>query len=150
VDALQSASAELYAIALAYPGAVLDTPWGERVVKVAKRIFVFAGVHEGRLRVTCKLPRTRDAAMLLPFASPTGYNLGPHGWVTATFEAGDDPPVGLLAAWIDESYRAVAPKKLVALLDAASPAKETASRSRSKPRAARKKRGGAATRKKRP
>ena len=55
---------------------------------------------------------------MLPFAKPTGYGLGKSGWVTATFAAGDEPPVEMFKAWIDESYRAQAPKKLVKSLDA--------------------------------
>ena len=55
----------------------------------------------------------------LPFASPTAYGLGKSGWVTAQFERGAKPPMDVLKAWIEESYRAVAPKKLVAELDGA-------------------------------
>ena len=55
--------------------------------------------------------------MTMPFTSPTGYGLGRGGWVTSAFEPGDDPPVDILCDWIEESYRAVAPKKLVAELD---------------------------------
>ena len=58
-------------------------------------------------------------ALDLPFASPTGYGLGKSGWVTARFSAGEDVPVPLLREWIAESYRAVAPAKLVATLDGA-------------------------------
>jgi hypothetical protein len=55
-------------------------------------------------------------ALTLPFASPTGHGLGRSGWVTASFGAKDAPPLDLLEDWIDESYRAQAPKKLVATL----------------------------------
>jgi hypothetical protein len=58
-------------------------------------------------------------ALSLPFASPTGYGLGKSGWVTARFTARDKPPVEMLRKWIDESYRAVAPKELVQALDTA-------------------------------
>jgi hypothetical protein len=54
--------------------------------------------------------------LLFPFAKPTEYGLGKSGWVTADFSNGEPPPLELLKAWIDESYRAQAPKKLVALL----------------------------------
>jgi hypothetical protein len=40
--------------------------------------------------------------------------------VTARFGTREKPPVDLLKRWIDESYRAVAPKKLVARLSAGS------------------------------
>jgi hypothetical protein len=53
---------------------------------------------------------------MLPFASPTGYGLGKSGWVSAEFSDGQTPPKELLKEWIDESYRAQAPKKLVATL----------------------------------
>ena len=37
--------------------------------------------------------------------------------MTSTFEPGEDAPVDILCDWIEESYRAIAPKKLVAELD---------------------------------
>lgn len=54
---------------------------------------------------------------MLPFTSPTGYGLGKSGWVTAELEPGQVPAVDLFERWIDESYRAQAPKKLVKQLD---------------------------------
>lgn len=117
-SALEALKKRLLDAALAYPDAVLDHPWGEDVVKVAKKVFVFFGVPGGKLHVTCKLPETSEMALTLPFATPTGYGLGKSGWVTATFEAIEDVPEDLLRRWIDESYRAIAPKKLVKMLDA--------------------------------
>src|SRR5262245_44014805 len=55
---------------------------------------------------------------MLPFTKPTEYGLGKSGWVSASFSAGDRIPVDMLKDWIDESYRAQAPKKLVARLAA--------------------------------
>ena len=66
------------------------------------------------LGLSVKLPESGPMALLLPFAKPTGYGLGKSGWVSAHFVASDDPPLGMLREWIDESYRAVAPKKLAA------------------------------------
>jgi predicted DNA-binding protein (MmcQ/YjbR family) len=57
-------------------------------------------------------------ALTLPFASATRYGLGKSGWVSAKFAADEEIPTQLLLEWIDESYRAIAPKKLVAQLDA--------------------------------
>ena len=107
-------------LALSYPEAWEDHPWGENVVKVGKKIFVFFGVPErGRLYVGVKLPDAAGFALTFPWAEPTGYGLGKAGWVSCTFTtATDEPPVGLLEDWIDESYRAVATKKLVKQLDA--------------------------------
>jgi len=62
--------------------------------------------------VTVKLPSSATMALGLPFVEPTGYGLGKSGWVTATFGAKQRPNLGMLKQWIDESYRAVAPRKL--------------------------------------
>jgi predicted DNA-binding protein (MmcQ/YjbR family) len=113
----QKAAAQLKSFALDLPGAWEDHPWGDTVVKVGKKVFVFLGADD-RVSLSTKLPESCDAAMTMPFTSPTGYGLGRGGWVTSAFEPGDDPPVDILCDWIEESYRAVAPKKLVAALDA--------------------------------
>ena len=75
----------LKAAALAYPEAWEDHPWGETVIKVRAKIFLF--LHEGEegLRLSVKLPRSREFALEYPFTKPTGYNLGKSGWVTASF-----------------------------------------------------------------
>lgn len=105
--------------ALAYPETSEHFPWGERVVKVRGKVFVFMGMPEGAaIGVSVKLPVTGSHALELPFVKPTGYGLGKSGWVSASFPAGEDVPVPLLLQWIDESYRAVAPKTLVKAMDA--------------------------------
>jgi len=109
----------LRAFALGFPEAYEDFPWGERVAKVKGRVFVFLGMDGDTLGLTVKLPQSGMLALGLPFASPTGYGLGKAGWVTAKFARREKAPVDLLRAWIDESYRAIAPKKLVAALSAA-------------------------------
>jgi predicted DNA-binding protein (MmcQ/YjbR family) len=101
----------LRAHALSYPEAFEDHPWGEPVVKVRGKIFVFLGREEG-LSLSVKLPTSAPFAFDLPYCEPTGYGLGKAGWVTARFRARDAVPVEVLKRWIDESYRAVAPKKL--------------------------------------
>jgi predicted DNA-binding protein (MmcQ/YjbR family) len=113
--------ATLRAYALSLPGAVEEFPWGDRVMKVNKKVFVFMGTTDGGFGMSTKLPRSAAIALTLPFASPTRYGLGKAGWVTARFAATDKPPLDLLEAWIEESYRAIAPQKLLAALDATPP-----------------------------
>jgi len=108
----------LLARALAYPGTREDHPWGETVVKVGKKVFVFLWRDPGVWSGTFKLPSSSSAALTFPFASPTGYGLGKAGWITARFPDGDAGPLPLLLEWLDESYRAIAPAKLVKELDA--------------------------------
>ena len=105
--------------ALNFPEAREEFPWDERVIKVRGKIFVFLGIVEGTLRVGVKLPVSAEMALTLPFTEPTGYGLGRAGWITARFAARDNPPLDLLRGWIEQSYRAVAPKRLAASLDAA-------------------------------
>jgi predicted DNA-binding protein (MmcQ/YjbR family) len=113
-DRAHRADQELRRIALAYPGTSEHFPWGHRTIKVKDKAFVFMGVEDGGFFFTAKLPDSRHVALLLPFAAPTGYGLGKSGWVSANFAKGEEPPVEMLAGWLDESYRAIAPKKLVA------------------------------------
>jgi predicted DNA-binding protein (MmcQ/YjbR family) len=113
---------ELRVAAAGYPGAYEESPWGELAVKVKNKIFVFLGRGEGTtFGLSVKLPSSSGLALGFPFASPTGYGLGKSGWVSARFEEDDEVPVGLLVEWIDESYRAIAPKKLIQELDARVP-----------------------------
>lgn len=104
-------------IALGYPEAREEHPWGHRAIKVNGKTFVFLSTNDGVVTCATKLPQSRREALELPFASPTEYGLGKSGWVTASFGPGELVPIDVLGAWIDESYRAIAPKKLVAALD---------------------------------
>jgi predicted DNA-binding protein (MmcQ/YjbR family) len=114
--------------AMAKPEATEHFPWGERAIKVKGKVFLFMFADKARLSLSTKLPESSGIALLLPFVKPTGYGLGKAGWVTAEFVKGDKVPVEMLCAWIDESYRAVAPKKLLATSAAAPPAKRPARR----------------------
>jgi len=107
---------ELQAFALGLPGAWPDTPWeGDPVAKVGKKIFVFFGSGDGP-GMSVKLPDSAGHALSVPGASPTSYGLGRHGWCSVPITV--DTPPDLLQDWIEESYRTVASKKLVAELDA--------------------------------
>lgn len=109
--------AELLDYALRFPGAYADQPWGEDVAKVGKKVFVFFGTAgSSEPSMTVKLPHSQALALAQPGATPTGYGLGRAGWVTVRVD--DETPVEMLREWIDESYRAVAPKKLAVLVGA--------------------------------
>ena len=116
MTALKKAFDRLRAFALAYPETREDHPWGESAIKVRGKTFLFMGFGEGKLGLSVKLTHRLEFALQYPFVTPTRYGLGKSGWVTAAFAGKDKPPVDVLAAWIDESYRAVAPKKLSAAL----------------------------------
>ena len=106
--------------ALGLPGAWLDHPWGEDVVKVGKKVVVFFGMPEGSAYppgMTVKLPDSQPLALSQAGVVASGYGLGDSGWVTVTFDS--KMPFEMLRDWIDESYRAIAPRKLIAELETA-------------------------------
>ena len=114
--ASQDTLAELETFALDLPGAFADMPWeGDHVAKVGKKIFVFFGSGEPPT-IAVKLPESADHALATPGAVPTSYGLGRHGWVTVPVGRPEAPP-DLLQDWIEESYRAIATKRLVDELD---------------------------------
>jgi predicted DNA-binding protein (MmcQ/YjbR family) len=114
------AEAALRKAALKYPEATEDFPWGHTAIKVKGKCFLILGGTDEFLSVTVKLPLTGKEALGLSFASPTGYGLGKSSWVSAQFGQDDEIPVDMLQEWVDESYRAVAPKRLVAGLTSSS------------------------------
>jgi predicted DNA-binding protein (MmcQ/YjbR family) len=117
---LKAAHDTLREFALTFPGAYEEFPWGEPAIKVNKKAFVFFGLTEQldtELRFALKLTFSNDHALQMPFAKPTRYGLGTHGWVSMLLTPDDEIPLDLLQDWIEESYRNVAPKRLVAQLD---------------------------------
>ncbi|MFI9616418.1 MmcQ/YjbR family DNA-binding protein [Streptomyces sp. NPDC052023] len=108
--------------ALGLPGAAEEFPWGESVAKVNKKVFVFLGVSDGSypMGVTVKLKdgTSHAHALTAPGAEPAGYGLGRSGWVRIPVEPQGAPAAELLCDWVEESYRVVAPKRLIAELDA--------------------------------
>ena len=98
--------------ALAFPETREDLPWGESAIKVKGKTFLFMRCDADGLGLSVKLPQSHPYALDQPFAERTRYGLGNSGWITASFGPRDQPPLDLLKGWIDESYRAVAPKKL--------------------------------------
>jgi predicted DNA-binding protein (MmcQ/YjbR family) len=115
----RAARRRLLAFALALPEAYEDHPWGESVAKVGKQVFVFLGLDEdpSTMSMTVKLDDSHEQALMVPGAAPSGYGLGRSGWVTIPFRR-TTPPVAVLTDWVEESYRRVAPRRLVSALDA--------------------------------
>ena len=116
---------ELENFALSLPEAWADAPWGDRVVKVAKKIFVFlSSAGAERPGLTVKLPDSHDHGLSFEGAVLPGYGLGKHGWVTIYVDGVPKEEREVLFDFVEESYRAVAPKTLVKRLDAQRDAQE--------------------------
>jgi predicted DNA-binding protein (MmcQ/YjbR family) len=108
VAGVKAARKQLLAHALRHPGAWVDHPWGEDVVKVGNKIFVFFGLDGPEVGVGVKLPRSLLFARAQKFVQKFGYGMDKSGWVAAKFAKDDEIPMDLLRSWIDESYEAVA------------------------------------------
>ena len=109
--------------ALGYPEAYEEMPWGHHAIKVKGKSFLFLAAAAETFSMSAKLPSSAGVAIKLPFASPTEYGLGRRGWVTARFPRGARVPLQMLRLWIDESYRAIAPKRLAIQIDKEPPPK---------------------------
>ena len=110
---LKQLEATLRKFALALPETDEAFPWGERALRVKKKAFVFMRLDTDVLSFSVKLSKSRKAALALPFTAPTHYGLGKHGWVTVEVRKPTKALASQCEDWIEESYRAVAPKRLV-------------------------------------
>lgn len=118
MSAADDAYHQLRTYGLGLPEAYEEMPWGHSALKVRKKTFVFLTLEEQAFSLSVKLPVSRDFALIFDWAEPTGYGLGRSGWISGRFNAGDEIDLELLQRWIIESYRAIAPKKLAAQVQA--------------------------------
>lgn len=103
--------------ALKYPEAeegiaCAGTSLEKRTIKVRNKAFLFLGAADAMLKLQESIPE----ATKLAEGEPTRYKVGASGWVTIKFDGENALPLDVLTRWIDESYRLLAPKKLVAKL----------------------------------
>ena len=106
-----------------WPKTKVTMTWGSPHFRVEDKIFSGWGAgKDGRYATSAKLDKDKQAALVAsdPRFEVAAY-VGKHGWVT--FTPGDKPNLGELEALLLESYRNVAPKKLVEQLDSAAPVK---------------------------
>lgn len=99
------------ALALSFPEAYEDEPWGHPVFKVgANRMFAGMSVGDEAVHLTVKLTaEEREIAQLLPYVRPAKY-VGRYGWITADVTDGESLEAAL--EWLRESYWLKAPAEL--------------------------------------
>jgi predicted DNA-binding protein (MmcQ/YjbR family) len=107
----------LRAWGLTLPGAHSKAPWeGHDDLAVNDRTFAYLSTGDA-FSLGVKLPYTSEVALERPYAEPMGYGLGKWGWVSFRPGEGKVPPLEQLKEWVEESYRAQAPRRLVRELD---------------------------------
>ena len=99
------------ALALSFPQAYEDEPWGHPVFKVGdNKMFASMSIDGEVVHLTVKLTQEeREVAQLLPFVRRAKY-VGRYGWVTAAVT--DDESLDAALEWLRESYWLKAPAEV--------------------------------------
>lgn len=82
--------------------------------KAGGKAFLFVGTGDGTTNVMLKLKDSVPAAVRLATAHPATYQIGGHNWVTITLGDKQALPTELPTHWIEESYRLLVPKRVLA------------------------------------
>lgn len=102
-------------LCLAYPETTEKTAWGHPCFRAGKKMFCTFEMIGGRPSIAFRLPRAEVARLLRRnarvVASPYGRGIWISVWV--------DGPISrtLIASALDRSYRTVATRRLIQLLD---------------------------------
>ena len=111
-----SICARLRDIAMALPETSEGASCVNRAFKVRKKNFLFVGEQGDQIRVMVRLSASLPAAEEM--ADPR-VDVGKFGWVTLRFAVDDALDSELLEAWALESFRAMAPKTVLAQIASA-------------------------------
>lgn len=108
---MEAIAARIRELALSFPEAYEDAPWGFPVFKVANnKMFGLMQIDDEAVRVTVKLtPEEREIAQLLPNVRPASH-VGRYGWVTT--DVTDEESLETALEWLRESYWLKAPAEL--------------------------------------
>jgi predicted DNA-binding protein (MmcQ/YjbR family) len=99
--------------ALNYPETVLGTSCKKTAVKARKKSFLFILADETQCELMFKLEASLDQARALAASNPANCVVGDTGWVTIKTQDKGLVPEETLKAWVEESFRLLAPKTLV-------------------------------------
>lgn len=96
--------------AMTLPRAEEGTSCVNRAFKAGGKNFAFLGETEELFKLRLKLKDSIDEVN-------ERFDLGSSGWTMLAFPPDDAPPLEDLGRWIEESFRLLAPKKIVAELN---------------------------------
>lgn len=107
------------AVCLVLPEAYEDIAFGAPTFKIGAKHFAMLHLTQGRTSVWCKAERGMQGVIVTSdpdryFAPPY---MGPKGWIAAWLDPEVDPDWDVVAEFALTSYRLIAPKRLVKLLD---------------------------------
>jgi predicted DNA-binding protein (MmcQ/YjbR family) len=104
-------------LALSFPEAYEDRPWGDfPVFKVSEnKVFAWVVTEADAVDVTLKLTQEeREIAHLLPYVR-TASHVGRYGWITASVS--DEESLEAALEWLRESYWLKCPAELKAAVE---------------------------------
>lgn len=110
-------SEKIRAHALTFPETAEGASCVNRAFKAGGKNFAFLGEKDDvcslRLKLGDSIPEVENRAA----AEPDRWQVGKGGWVLVTFPPDDGPEIADLRRWITESFRLLAPKKVLAQFD---------------------------------
>ncbi|MGE0481868.1 MAG: MmcQ/YjbR family DNA-binding protein [Phycisphaerae bacterium] len=84
-----------------------------RAFRARGKAFAYLGMKADHYKLMVKPTDSVEHAQALARERPDAFDVGKHGWTTIRLPHTQRAPKGLLEAWIEESYRALAPAPLV-------------------------------------
>ena len=103
--------------AMTHPEAEEGSSCVNRAFKAGGKNFAFLGEKEDQVRLRLKLDASIADLEKRAKNDPERWQIGKGGWTLLIFPADDAPKEAELQRWVTESFRLLAPKKIVALLD---------------------------------
>ena len=103
--------------ALKFPEAEEGTSCNKSSFKARKKAYLYLGVTDDSYNLMVKIGPSQGEAKKLQKKYPGCFSLGSGGWIKVEFPSAKSPPAGVLERWIEESYRLLVHKELVAALD---------------------------------
>jgi hypothetical protein len=102
--------------AMTFPETTEGSSCVNRAFKAGGKNFVFVGEKEYETNMRLKLGDSIPEIAKLAKTDPDRWQVGKGGWALLRFDPDNPPPNDDLERWITESFRLLAPKKIVAQL----------------------------------
>lgn len=102
--------------AMRYPEADEGTSCNKAAFRARKKAYLYIGSKADAWNVMLKVKDSKADVEQLAGEKPDQYSVNAAGWVTARFGKNEAAPKRRFTKWIDESYRLIVPRKLVATL----------------------------------
>ncbi len=111
-------SQKIRAHAMTFPETIEGSSCVNRAFKAGGKNFVFLGEKPDECNIRLKLDASVPEIAAKAKDDPDRWQVGKGGWTLLKFSPDDPPPIADIERWITESFHLLAPKKVVAKLNA--------------------------------